>query len=53
MVKDVATDKKEVEAKVGSEIAKIGFAKAMQLKWIKLDTSNNSLIVRIAEELVD
>jgi len=28
------TEKAEAEAKVGSEIAKIGFAKAMQKKWI-------------------
>ena len=29
-----ATPKTEVEEKVGKEIAKIGFAKAMQKKWI-------------------
>jgi hypothetical protein len=28
------TEKAEVETKVGAEIAKIGFAKAMQKKWI-------------------
>ena len=30
----VVTDKSEVETRVGPEIAKIGFAKAMQRKWI-------------------
>ena len=28
------TEKAEVESKVGAEIAKIGFSKAMQRKWI-------------------
>jgi hypothetical protein len=28
------TPKAEIEEKVGKEVAKIGFAKAMQKKWI-------------------
>ncbi len=47
------TEKAEAEAKVGAEIAKIGFAKAMQKKWIQLDGANKNSVVRIAEKLVD
>lgn len=47
------TEKAEAEAKVGAEIAKIGFAKAMQRKWIQLDGANKNVVVRIAEKLVD
>lgn len=47
------TEKAEAEAKVGAEIAKIGFAKAMQKKWIQLDGANKNVVVRIAEKLVD
>lgn len=47
------TEKAEAEAKVGVEIAKIGFAKAMQKKWIQLDGANKNIVVRIAEKLVD
>lgn len=48
-----ATDKSEVEQRVGAEIAKIGFAKAMQKKWIQLDGANKNVVVRIAEVLED
>jgi len=34
------TPKAEVEAKVGKDIAKIGFGKAMQKKWISLAPDN-------------
>ena len=34
LVVGAATEKAEVEGRVGAEIAKIGFAKAMQRKWI-------------------
>ena len=34
LVMGTATEKSEVEAIVGADIAKIGFAKAMQRKWI-------------------
>jgi phenylalanyl-tRNA synthetase alpha chain len=47
------TEKSAVETKVGAEIAKIGFAKAMQKKWIQLDGANKNVVVRIAENLVD
>lgn len=50
---NVPTDKSAVEGKVGAEIAKIGFAKAMQRKWIKLDGDNKNGVVRIAEKLED
>lgn len=47
------TEKSELEQIVGAEIAKIGFAKAMQRKWIQLDGANKNVVVRIAEQLVD
>lgn len=50
---NVPTEKSAVEAKVGAEIAKIGFSKAMQRKWIQLDGANKNVVVRIAENLVD
>jgi hypothetical protein len=34
------TPKTEVEAKIGAEVAKIGFSKAMQKKWIKILPDN-------------
>ena len=48
-----ATPKSEVEEKVGKEIAKIGFAKAMQKKWIQLAGGNKEVVERIAENLDD
>lgn len=53
LVVGVATEKSEVETRVGAEIAKIGFAKAMQRKWIQLDGANKNVVVRIAEALED
>ena len=47
------TEKSDVEGRVGAEIAKIGFAKAMQRKWIQLDGGNKNAVVRIAENLDD
>jgi len=38
----VATDKKEVEAKVGALVAKVGFAKAMKNKWVKVVAENKN-----------
>jgi hypothetical protein len=48
----VTTPKAEVEAKVGDLIAKIGFAKAMKNKWVKLESDKTS-VTRIAETLQD
>lgn len=42
-----------MEEKVGKEIAKIGFAKAMQKKWIALSGGSKDVIERIAENLDD
>ena len=53
LVMGVVTDKSEVEARVGAEIAKIGFAKAMGRKWISLDGGNKNAVVRISEVLED
>jgi hypothetical protein len=48
----VTTSKAEVDAKVGDLIAKIGFAKAMKNKWVKLEADKVS-VTRIAETLHD
>lgn len=48
-----ATLKSDVEAKVGAEIAKIGFSKAMQRKWIQLVAGTKDQVERIAEALDD
>ena len=42
----------DVEAKVGDLDAKIGFAKAMKNKWVRLESDKVS-VTRIAETLVD
>lgn len=47
------TLKTEVEAQVGAQIAKIGFAKAMKNKWVKICGDKKEKVVRIAEELND
>lgn len=44
--------KTEVEAKVGDFVAKIGFAKAMKNKWVKIADDKN-FVIRIAENVVD
>ena len=49
----VPTEKSQADAKVGAEVAKIGFSKAMQRKWIQLDPSNKNIVIRIAEALED
>lgn len=46
------TSKVDVEAKVGEQIAKIGFAKAMKNKWIRLE-SDKASVTRLAEALPD
>ena len=53
LVMGVVTEKSDVETRVGAEIAKIGFAKAMGRKWISLDGANKNAVVRIAEALED
>jgi len=45
-----SVDMAEMEKRVGKQIAKIGFGKAMKQKWIKKDGSN---FERIAENPVD
>ena len=45
--------KSDVEAKVGAQLAKIGFAKAMKNKWVKLAGEKKEKVLRIAEELKD
>ena len=45
--------KTDVEAQVGAQLAKIGFAKAMKNKWVKLAGDKKEKVIRIAEELKD
>lgn len=47
------TPKAEVEAKLGQDLAKIGFAKAMKNKWIALAGGSKDVVERIAEKLDD
>lgn len=47
------TNKSEYEKQVGAELAKIGFSKAMQRKWVQLVPENKELINRLAEKLED
>lgn len=49
---NVQTLKTDVETKVGDFVAKIGFAKAMKNKWVKIAEDKN-YVVRIAEKVVD
>lgn len=44
---DVTTAKKDVDAKVGDLVAKVGFAKAMKNKWVRLEADKTS-VTRIA-----
>lgn len=53
LVINTPTLKKDVEAIVGAEIAKIGFSKAMQRKWIRLSPDNKEQVERITEVLDD
>lgn len=48
----MTTSKDDVESKVGALVAKVGFAKAMKNKWIKLESDKKS-VTRIAEALKD
>ena len=52
LVLNVVTSKVDVELKVGDLVAKIGFAKAMKNKWVRLESDKVS-VTRIAETLVD
>lgn len=51
LVKDVETPKAEIESKVGKNIAKIGFQKAMQNKWVALCGDKKQNVKRIADTL--
>jgi len=53
LVVGAETPKAEIEAKVGAQIAKIGFAKAMKNKWVKICGDAKDKVVRIAEALDD
>lgn len=50
---NVVTSKTDIEAKVGAQISKIGFAKAMSKKWVKLVEGDKNSVIRIAESLTD
>jgi len=53
LVTNEETLKTDVEAKVGALIAKVGFAKAMKNKWVKLAGEKKDKVIRIAAELKD
>ena len=48
-----AIEKAKAEEIVGKDISKIGFAKAMQRKWIALEGDKKDIVRRIAEHLED
>ena len=45
--------KTKVEEKVGKEVAKIGFAKAMGRKWVQICGEKKEKVKRISAELID
>ena len=45
--------KTDVEAQVGALVSKVGFAKAMKNKWVKIAGDKKEKVIRIAEELKD
>merc|ERR1719469_1092836 len=47
------TAKTEVEKRVGAQVAKIGFAKAMKNKWLKVSGAKKELVTRTAAEIKD
>lgn len=53
LVLNEETLKADVEAQVGAQIAKLGFAAAMKNKWVKLAGEKKEKVVRTAEELKD
>jgi len=42
-----------VEKKVGAQLAKIGFAKAMKNKWVQICGEKKENVKRVVEELKD
>ena len=53
LVVGVQTPKTEVEAAVGQQVAKIGFAKAMKNKWVKIGGDKKELVERVVDDLKD
>jgi hypothetical protein len=49
----VETLKTDVEAKVGAQLAKIGFGKAMKNKWISICGAKKEKVKRITQDLKD
>ena len=45
--------KADVEKKVGAQLAKIGFAKAMKNKWVQICGEKKENVKRVVEELED
>jgi hypothetical protein len=50
---NVEIPKGDMDKKVGAQIAKIGFQKAMQNKWVKLCGEKKAFVMRIAETIAD
>lgn len=53
LVKDEETLKTDVEEKIGAQLAKIGFGKAMKNKWIKIGGDKKEKVTRIVEKISD
>ena len=49
----VETLKTDMDGRVGAQISKIGFAKAMKNKWVKIAGEKKEKVIRIAEEIKD
>jgi len=49
----VQTLKTDVEAKVGAQVAKIGFAKAMKNKWVKISGEKKEFVERLSADIKD
>ena len=47
----LGSNKSDLEAKLGKDISKIGFGKAMQKKWVKLSENSKDIVVRIKEDI--
>lgn len=46
-------NKEEYDKSVGADLAKIGFGKAMQRKWVQLDPADKKNVIRIADGIED
>ena len=50
---DKPTNKADFDKELGGELGKIGFAKAMTKKWVKLDPTDKNLVIRVEKNIED